>query len=78
VELHRLPKALAKLPPQAHRDLVMTDFMEAEIEFMKIERMIDEAIKLYGSLVEGSESELKTQAGGEIAERDLRNLYRRL
>src|ERR1700753_133261 len=25
VELNRLPKALAKLPPQAHRDPVLTD-----------------------------------------------------
>jgi hypothetical protein len=51
VELHRYPEALAKLPPHARKDQVLTDFLPINFGVQKIEEMIVEVIRLYESLV---------------------------
>lgn len=52
MELHRVPKALAKLPTQARRDPALTGFSFLKFEVRRIEGRINEVIKLYGNLVE--------------------------
>jgi hypothetical protein len=62
VERCRIPQALAKLPPQAHRDPILTDFLHPKFVIKELEAMVDEVIKLYETLQEEMETESETQS----------------